>query len=87
MSLSRDFHTSKNSAEMIKSIEQGLAINGLLFSLLFTMLPTLIDLLVAYVYLYYTFGAYMALNVVTTTIMYFWTCTYFTVKQGGSRRR
>ena len=86
MGLSSDFHDAKQSGELYKSIEQGKAVNELLETVLFEVLPMLIDLFVAFTYLYYLFGAYMALIVGTTTVLYFWISTYFTAMQSDARR-
>ena len=77
MSLSCDFHDNKKSGELYRSIEQGKSIGSLLETLLFELLPMLIDLVVAYAYLYYLFGAYMALTVAATSIMYLWVAMYY----------
>ncbi len=87
MSLSCDFHDSKQSGELYKSIEQGTSINSLLETVLFDAVPMLVDLIVAYAYLYYLFGSYMALTVAATTVMYLWASTYYSGKQSENRRR
>lgn len=51
MSLSRDFHTEKQSGELFKSIDQGRSITSLLDTLLFRTGPMLIDIVVAFSYL------------------------------------
>lgn len=87
MGLSCDFHDNKQSGELYKSIEQGDSINSLLEIVLFQAFPMLIDLVVAYVYLYYLFGPYMALTVAATTIMYLWAATCYSAKQRELHRR
>ena len=87
MGLSSGFHESKQSGELYKSIEQGSSVNDLLETMLFEVLPMLIDIFVAFTYLYYLFDAYMALIVGTTTVLYLWVSTYFTAMQSDSRRR
>ena len=87
MGLSSDFHDAKQSGELYKSIEQGKSVNELLETLLFDVLPMLVDLFVAFAYLYYLFGAYMTLIVGTTTVFYLWISTYFTAMQSNTRRR
>lgn len=87
MGLSSDFHDSKQSGELYKAIEQGKSVNELLETAMFDILPMLVDLFVTFAYLNYLFGAYMALIVATTTILYLWISTYFTAMQSDSRRR
>lgn len=87
MGLSCDFHDNKQSGELYKSIDQGDSINSLLETILFDAFPMLIDLVVAYVYLYYLFGSYMALTVAATTVMYLWAVTCYSAKQRQLRRR
>lgn len=52
MSLSRDFHTEKQSGELYKSIEQGRSITGLLDIVTLQLLPLFTDVVVAFSYLY-----------------------------------
>lgn len=52
MSLSRDFHTEKQSGELYKSIEQGRSITGLLEVVALQILPLFTDVVVAFSYLY-----------------------------------
>ena len=87
MTLSCDFHDNKESGELYKSVEQGNSINSLLETLLFEVVPMLFDLIVAYAYLYYLFGAYMALTVAATTVVYLWVTTYYSAKESEYRRR
>lgn len=86
MELSSDFHDGKQSGELYKAIEQGKSVNALLETLLFEVLPMLIDLFVAFAYLTYLFGAYMALIVGALSVLYLWISAYFTAMQSDSRR-
>ncbi len=52
MTLSRDFHTEKQSGELYKSIEQGRSITGLFQVVAFQILPLFTDIVVAFSYLY-----------------------------------
>ena len=52
MDLSRDFHTEKQSGELYTSISQGSSIINILDTVIFEILPVLIDLVLAAVYLY-----------------------------------
>ena len=52
MSLSRDFHTEKQSGEIFRAVEQGSSILNLLDIVLFQISPIFIDVIVAFSYLY-----------------------------------
>lgn len=87
MGLSRDFHTEKQSGELYESIEQGTTIISLLHLVLFQLLPLIVDLAVAFAYLYYVFGSYMALIVAATTAIYLGTSNCLIGYQTKLRRR
>ena len=87
MGLSRDFHTEKRSGELYTSIRQGDSLTSMVEIILFKVLPMLIDLGVAFVYLCWVFGPYMALIVAATTMIFSWTSAYFIDKQTELRRR
>lgn len=87
MGLSRDFHTEKRSGELYTSIGQGHSLQSIVEALLFRVVPMLIDLSVAFVYLCWIFGPYMALIVAVTTVVFLWTSAYFVEKQTEPRRR
>lgn len=87
MDMSCDFHDNKQSGELYKSIEQGSSVNGLLETILFEAFPTLVDLIVAYVYIYYLFGPYMLLTVAAMTIVFSWAVTCYSAEQSEYRRR
>ena len=87
MGLSRDFHTEKRSGELYTSVSQGDSLKAIIEVLLFKIGPMLIDLTVAFVYLCWIFGPYMALIVGTTTAIFLWTSAYFVDRQTESRRR
>ena len=86
MGLSRDFHTNKESGELYKSIGHGASLTETLEVILFRVVPMLLDLILAFVYLCWIFGPYMALIVGATTMTYLWLSAYF-VDQGIEPRR
>jgi len=51
MSLSMDFHSERDSAEVVKATEQGQAITSLLSTFMLEIVPTCLDLVVALIYL------------------------------------
>ena len=87
MGLSRDFHTDKRSGELYKSIGQGHSLTSMVEIIMFKVVPMLVDLGVAFVYLCWVFGPYMALIVAATTLIFAWTSAYFIDRQTEPRRR
>ena len=69
-SLSLDFHLGKKTGEVLSALGKGQAINNFLESVTFSMLPMVIDLLIAIVYFLTFFDAYYALIVAVVTFLY-----------------
>lgn len=72
MSLSSEFHTRKDTGEIYGAVQQGRAVTGFVEMVLFSVLPMLADLIVAFGYFYITFGIYMALIVTFAFCVYVW---------------
>jgi ABC-type transport system involved in Fe-S cluster assembly fused permease/ATPase subunit len=70
MNLSMDFHIENDSAEVMKSIDQGGALNNLLEVAILDIAPTIADLCIACVVFYLKFNAYASLLVVVVAILY-----------------
>lgn len=87
MGLSRDFHTEKRSGELYTSIGQGRSLTSIIEVLLFKVVPMLVDLTVAFVYLCWIFGPYLALIAGATTMLFLWTSAYFVGQQREPMRR
>lgn len=75
MKLSSDFHDSKSVSEISSSLQQARCVTSLMETICFQVLPMLLDLVVAFAYLYYLFDAYMALIVATVMIAYLYLTT------------
>ena len=86
MDLSCDFHDGKQSGELYNSMWHGESILDLMKTLTFQLLPMVVDLVVACVYLYTLFGPYMFLIVSTTSVIYFWVSANFTGRQADAYR-
>ena len=86
MNLSSEFHDGKRSGELYQTIRLGHSVNNLLETIMFQTLPMLIDLAVAFTYLYYLFDAYMALIVGAVVVVYLWASTYFNAWHIAARR-
>ncbi|KAG8672124.1 hypothetical protein FPOAC2_05491 [Fusarium poae] len=61
LSLPMEFHSERDSAEVMKAIEQGEALTNVLDTLLIELLPTFVDLMIAFIFLYWKFNSYVAL--------------------------
>ncbi|KAI5920629.1 P-loop containing nucleoside triphosphate hydrolase protein [Camillea tinctor] len=70
MSLSMDFHSERDSAEVLKAVEQGEALTSLLETAVLDVSPTLIDLLVAFTLLYWKFNSNLTLVLMMSTVSY-----------------
>ena len=70
MQLSVDFHNDKDSAEVMKAVDQGQSVNNLLESCLLTIGPSLFDLLIGYVYFYKIFDVYASGVLLAASVIY-----------------
>ncbi|OJD12668.1 hypothetical protein AJ78_06773 [Emergomyces pasteurianus Ep9510] len=61
MSLGMEFHSDRDSAEVMKAIEQGGALTRVLETAILEILPTVADMLIAFVFLYLKFNSFVAL--------------------------
>lgn len=62
MGLSMEFHSERDSAEVMKAIEQGESLTNLLETAVIEILPTVVDLVIAFCLLYTKFNIYVALT-------------------------
>lgn len=86
MKMSSDFHDDVQLGDLYRAIDQGTSLYGLLDTILFTIAPMLIDVLVACGYLTVFFGPQMLVVVFTTTITYLYMSRYFTKSQTEVQR-
>ncbi|KAJ4298886.1 hypothetical protein N0V90_004129 [Kalmusia sp. IMI 367209] len=86
MGLSMDFHTSKDSGEVLKAVEQASSLNSLIELVLFEVFPILVDLVIAMYYVTHLFDAYMAFLVLFMGLAYIWLGLYFTTWSQARRR-
>ncbi|KAE8377729.1 P-loop containing nucleoside triphosphate hydrolase protein [Aspergillus bertholletiae] len=70
MDLAMDFHSNRDSAEVMKAIEQGEALTRVLETGLLEIAPAMIDLLVAFVFLYIKFNSSAALCMLIATLAF-----------------
>jgi ABC-type transport system involved in Fe-S cluster assembly fused permease/ATPase subunit len=67
LNLSLAFHTKRNTGEVLKILDRGSAINNLFQTLLFSAIPTLLDIVIAFGVFFYLYGWLLAL--VITVVM------------------
>lgn len=67
MSLSMEFHSERDSAEVMKAIEQGGSLANVLETAIIDILPTVLDLFLAVWMLYTKFNVYVALTMLIAT--------------------
>ncbi|KAI5459352.1 P-loop containing nucleoside triphosphate hydrolase protein [Mariannaea sp. PMI_226] len=71
MSLSMEFHSERDSAEVMKAIEQGEALTNILETAVIDILPTLVDLFIAYWLLYWKFNILLTVAMLVASIAFF----------------
>lgn len=86
MEMSSDYHDNVLLSDLYQAIDQGTSLYNLLETILFTIVPMLIDLFVACTYLTLVFGYQMSTVVFTTAITYLYMCRYFTQKVTEAQR-
>jgi ABC-type transport system involved in Fe-S cluster assembly fused permease/ATPase subunit len=86
LELSMDFHTTKDSGEVLKAVEQASSLNSLIEKVLFDVCPILLDLVVAMYYVTSLFDAYMAFIILFMGAAYFGVGWYFTGLSQPKRR-
>jgi hypothetical protein len=86
LELSMDFHTSKDSGEVLKAVDQASSLNSLIEMVLFDVCPILLDIVVAMYYVTSLFDAYMAFIILFMGAVYFSIGWYFTGLSQPKRR-
>ncbi|KAF2825284.1 P-loop containing nucleoside triphosphate hydrolase protein [Ophiobolus disseminans] len=86
LGLSMDFHTSKDSGEVLKAVEQASSLNTLIEMVLFEVCPIFLDLVIAMYYVTSLFDAYMAFIILFMGATYISVGWYFTGLSQPKRR-
>ena len=86
MDLSMDFHSNKDSGEVLRSVDQANSLNDLIELVLFDMVPVLLDLIVAMWYVTHLFNMYMAFIILIIGIVYVWLGVTLTAWAQPTRR-
>lgn len=87
MSLEMEFHAERDSAEVMKAIEQGAALTTLLETVVVDIAPDIVDLIVAAFFLYWKFNAYVSLAMVVASMGYVTTEVFTSSWNIAYRRR
>lgn len=75
MNLDAHFHDTKSLSDMLMAIQRGDSITNMLETICFEMLPNLIDLGVAFIYLTVKFGPWEGLITISTTTFFIYLST------------
>lgn len=75
MNLSSEFHENTSSMELVQAVQGGRSVSNLLQIFCFSILPMVIDLATAIVYLWVLFGPFMGILIITTAITYLYAST------------
>jgi ABC-type transport system involved in Fe-S cluster assembly fused permease/ATPase subunit len=86
LALSMDFHSNKDSGDLIKSIGQADSLNDLLETIFFQILPILLDVFIAFAYISHLFNGAMAMVFVMVGSMFIWTSITTTTRVRPKRR-
>ncbi|KAH9908528.1 P-loop containing nucleoside triphosphate hydrolase protein [Xylariomycetidae sp. FL2044] len=70
MGLSMDFHSERDSAEVLKAVEQGEALTELMDTVIMYVAPQAMDLFVAFWILYWKFSIYPALVIMASVVTF-----------------
>lgn len=86
MNLSSEFYDSKSNSDLMQAIHGGRSVSDLTEVICFEIFPMLIDLLIAFSFLWSLFGPYMSLILVTTVITYIYTTMKLLTTKADNRR-
>lgn len=76
LNLDAQFHDTKSLSDMLMAIQNGEAISSLLETICFEMVPNLIDLGVAFIYLTVKFGPWEGLITISTSTIFIYLATH-----------
>ncbi|KAF9871011.1 ABC transporter [Colletotrichum karsti] len=86
MGLSMEFHSERDSAEVMKAIEQGESLTNLLETAVIEILPTVVDLFIAFWLLYWKFNVCVALVMAVASVAFMSLEVYTSNMNIGNRR-
>ncbi|OAP53768.1 hypothetical protein AYL99_12034 [Fonsecaea erecta] len=70
LNLSMDFFRAERSTDLLAAVEDGEAVSELIEQVILDVVPTLADVLIAMIYLYYTINGYVALAILLPSATY-----------------
>ncbi|EIW69048.1 hypothetical protein TREMEDRAFT_31426 [Tremella mesenterica DSM 1558] len=70
LNLSLGFHTKRNSGELQRIVDRGSSINSMLETLLFTVIPTLLDLVIAFGVFFFFYGWALTITMISIMSIY-----------------
>ncbi|KAH7123522.1 ABC transporter [Dactylonectria estremocensis] len=70
MSLSMNFHSERDSAEVMKAVEQGESLTNILDTVILEILPTFVDLAIAFALLYWKFNVMISLVMFVASVAF-----------------
>ncbi|KAF5000915.1 hypothetical protein FGRMN_1372 [Fusarium graminum] len=70
LSLPMEFHSERDSAEVMKAIEQGEALTNVLDNVVIELLPTIADLTIGFIFVYWKFNSYVALAMAMAAVFF-----------------
>ncbi|KAK2055598.1 ABC transporter [Colletotrichum caudatum] len=86
MGLSMEFHAERDSAEIMKAVQQGRSLGDLLDIAVMNFLPMVVDMAIALGFLYWKFNAYVSLTVLVVSVAFI-TLEVFTSNLNLENRR
>ena len=87
MSLSCDFHDSKNTSDLVQALQGAKGMVNLLDIICFQVLPLLIDIIAAFVFLWSFAGPLMGVIMIVTSFSYLYLTSKMIAFRTKSRRR
>ena len=87
LNLSLAFHTKRNTGEVLKIIDRGSAINNLFQTLIFTAIPVVIDIFIAFGVFFYFYGGLLASETMVIMALYIYVSVAMTQRRTAIRRQ
>ena len=86
LNLSLAYHTKRNTGEVLKVIDRGSAINNLFSTVIFTAMPTILDIVIAFGVFFYLYGGLLASVTIVVMTFYIGFSVFMTQKRVVVRR-
>ncbi|WYZ34005.1 hypothetical protein EsH8_I_000281 [Colletotrichum jinshuiense] len=86
MNLPMEFHSERDSAEVMKAVEQGEALTNVLETAIIDIFPSVLDMIIAFWVLYHKFNAYVSLIMLMAALSFISLEVYFSNLNIENRR-